>query len=192
MSLSPIPSSILPPQALRLRALELCAPEAVKIVILGQDPYFSAGQADGLAFSVPDGVQIPPSLRNIYKELTSDLGLETPATGDLSAWAEQGVLLLNSALSVCASKPGSHAKVGWQEFTDAIIKNLADKYSNIVFMLWGLHAINKSKLIDAQKHMILTAPHPSPLSAYRGFFGCKHFSQANNYLSSQNKVPVRW
>jgi uracil-DNA glycosylase len=181
----------LPPENMRLRSLELCSPEQIKVVILGQDPYFSPAQANGLAFSVPDGTKIPPSLRNIYKEVAAEFG-SAPSSGDLAPWAEQGVLLLNSALSVAESMPGSHAKTGWHDFTDSIIEKVSATYDNVVFIFWGAHAIAKTRLIHEDSHLILTAPHPSPLSAYRGFFGCKHFSQANEFLIKNSKTPIIW
>lgn len=177
----------------RFKAFALTELEEVKVVILGQDPYHGEGQAHGLSFSVPDGVKIPPSLRNIYKELMDDLQWEEPPkSGDLSAWAKQGVLLLNTVLTVEQSHAGSHAKKGWEQFTDNVIKHLNTKNEGVVFLLWGNYAINKSKLIDSNKHCILTAAHPSPLSAYRGFLGCKHFSKTNRLLSAQGKSIISW
>lgn len=157
--------------------------EKVKVVIIGQDPYHGIGQAHGLAFSVLENTKIPPSLANIFKEIKTDLNLENNS-GDLTYWAKQGVFLLNSCLSVIENKPGSHSKLGWQIFTDFVIKLLSDKKENLVFLLWGSYAISKKNLIS-DKHLILTSPHPSPLSAYRGFLGCKHFSQTNNYLKEK-------
>lgn len=164
----------------------------VKAVIIGQDPYHNPNQAHGLCFSVPKGVDIPPSLRNIFKELYSDLGITKPNHGNLEAWAKQGVLLLNATLSVRAHQAGSHQRKGWEQFTDAAIKAVSDKHTNIVFFLWGNYAKNKASLIDSSKHLVLTAVHPSPLSASRGFFGCKHFSTANKYLMENNKLPIDW
>lgn len=165
----------------------------VKVVILGQDPYHEPGQAHGLCFSVPHGIQVPPSLVNIIKEINNDLGTNINNTsGDLTGWAEQGVLLLNATLTVRAHQAGSHQKHGWEQFTDAAIAELSAKRSGLVFMLWGSYAIAKSALIDRGRHLILTAPHPSPLSAYRGFFGCRHFSTANAYLVQQGQQPINW
>lgn len=166
--------------------------EDVKVVILGQDPYHNPGQAMGLSFSVPDGIKIPPSLSNIFKELKSDTGTSIPNTGNLTPWAKQGVLLLNAVLTVRENEPASHSKIGWMNFTDDIIKLLSNQKSRLVFILWGNFAIQKQVLIDATKHKILKAAHPSPLSAYNGFFGCKHFSATNDYLVSHNKTPINW
>ncbi|MDR1912117.1 MAG: uracil-DNA glycosylase [Helicobacteraceae bacterium] len=174
------------------KAFELTPFESVKVVVLGQDPYHGANQAHGLAFSVQSGVAIPPSLINIYQEIKDDLGLTSPNHGNLTAWAKSGVLLLNATLTVEANRAGSHQSKGWEPFTDAAIAALSARRENLVFMLWGSYAIKKSALIDRQKHLILTAPHPSPLSAYRGFFGCKHFSRANKYLSDKNIAPIDW
>lgn len=167
--------------------------DKVKVVILGQDPYHEPGQAHGLCFSVPQGVTVPPSLVNIIKEINSDLGVNVPLeSGDLHGWAEQGVLLLNATLTVRAHQAGSHQRHGWEIFTDAAISELSSRRNGIVFLLWGSFAIQKAQLIDKGKHLILTAPHPSPLSAYRGFFGCKHFSKANDYLVGQGLKPIDW
>lgn len=167
--------------------------DEVKVVILGQDPYHEPGQAMGLCFSVPQGIQVPPSLVNIIKEINTDLGVDIPITnGDLSGWADQGVLLLNATLTVRAHQAGSHQRHGWETFTDAAIQALSQKRSGIVFLLWGSYAIAKSTLIDKSKHFVLTAPHPSPLSAYRGFFGCHHFSQTNAILTQQGLEPINW
>ena len=167
--------------------------DKVKVVILGQDPYHEPGQAMGLCFSVPDGIAVPPSLVNIIKEINSDLGTDIPLTsGDLSGWAEQGVLLLNATLTVRAHQAGSHQRRGWEQFTDAAIRELSARRRGIVFLLWGSYAIAKSQFIDKGKHPILTAPHPSPLSAYRGFFGCRHFSKANELLASEGLQPIDW
>ncbi|WP_027468089.1 uracil-DNA glycosylase [Deefgea rivuli] len=173
------------------RALEWLAPEQVRVVILGQDPYHGAGEAHGLSFSVPFGVKTPPSLRNIWQELARDLGITPPQHGNLSGWAEQGVLLLNTSLTVEANKAGSHAKKGWETITDAVIAHLSQSQSGIVFMLWGAHAQKKAYLIGEQ-HCILLSVHPSPLSAYRGFIGCGHFSAANAYLQQQGKKEIDW
>ena len=167
--------------------------DKVKVVILGQDPYHEPGQAMGLCFSVPDGIAVPPSLVNIIKEINSDLGTDIPLTGgDLSGWAEQGVLLLNATLTVRAHQAGSHQRRGWEQFTDAAIRELSARRRGIVFLLWGSYAIAKSQFIDKGKHHILTSPHPSPLSAYRGFFGCRHFSKANELLASEGLQPIDW
>ena len=176
----------------RFKALELTTFADTKVVILGQDPYHGPGQAHGLAFSVPNGLTKPPSLRNIHKELCSDLGINPPKHGDLSSWAKQGVLLLNSSLSVISGQAGSHSKLGWHTFTDQIIRHLNNRRQAIVFMLWGKHAMAKSDLITAKQHLVLTAAHPSPLSAYRGFFGCKHFSKANTYLKQNAHQAINW
>ncbi|MEI6897824.1 MAG: uracil-DNA glycosylase [Psychromonas sp.] len=184
---------IFPAPSLYFNALHLTAPENVKVVILGQDPYHGEGQAHGLSFSVPDGVKVPPSLRNIYKELSTSIeGFEIPESGNLSAWAEQGVLLLNSVLTVQKSNAGSHAKKGWETFTDNVIKYLNDNQSGIVFLLWGSYAQKKGRLIDDCKHTVLKSTHPSPLSAYRGFLGCEHFKKVNEILSSIGKNKINW
>jgi uracil-DNA glycosylase len=165
----------------------------VKVVILGQDPYHGANQAHGLSFSVQQGVAVPPSLKNIYKELQTDIpGFNIPSHGDLSSWAKQGVLLLNATLTVRANEPGSHQKMGWEQFTDNAIKALSSEKSGLIFILWGRHAQAKASLIDSGKHLVLTAAHPSPFSAYNGFFGCKHFSKANAYLLSKGEKPINW
>lgn len=184
--------TIFPPAGQIFNAFNTCPFNNVKVVILGQDPYHGPRQAHGLCFSVNDGIQFPPSLQNIFKEITSDLGIPMPKSGNLTRWAEQGVLLLNATLTVRASQAGSHQGRGWEEFTDAVIKIISEKAENVVFILWGSYAIKKKSLIDASKHCILTAPHPSPLSSYRGFFGCKHFSQTNTYLTSKGKTPIEW
>lgn len=184
--------TIFPPAGQIFNAFNTCPFNNVKVVILGQDPYHGPRQAHGLCFSVNDGIQFPPSLQNIFKEINSDLGIPIPKSGNLTRWAEQGVLLLNATLTVRASQAGSHQGRGWEEFTDAVIKIISGKAENVVFILWGSYAIKKKALIDASKHCILTAPHPSPLSSYRGFFGCKHFSQTNTYLTSKGKTPIEW
>ena len=173
-------------------AFNLTPLERVKVVILGQDPYHGAGQAMGLSFSVPEGVKVPPSLRNMRKEIEADIGACALTSGDLTGWAEQGVLLLNTALTVEDGKAGSHSKIGWSQFTDRAIEGLSEACEGIVFMLWGGHAQKKASLIDAGKHLVLAGPHPSPLSAYRGFFGCKHFSKANQHLKAQGKSEIKW
>ena len=186
---------IFPPQGTRLRALELTPLEAVKVVILGQDPYHGAGQAHGLAFSVEPGVRTPPSLVNIYKELKADLDLPIPAHGNLENWARQGVLLLNNALTVEEALPGSHHKRGWEEITDAVVAAVAARQTPCVFMLWGSHAQKKAARVAGLgdgPHLVLKAPHPSPLSAYAGFLGCKHFSQANAFLEATGRGAVDW
>ncbi len=166
--------------------------DQVKVVILGQDPYHGPGQAHGLCFSVKPGVDVPPSLKNIYKELKSDLGIEPPDHGHLEKWAAQGVLLLNATLSVEAHKAGSHQNKGWEMFTDAIIDHLNREREGLVFVLWGSYAQKKGAFIDTKRHLVLKGPHPSPLSAHRGFFGCRHFSQINKYLESRGQTPIDW
>lgn len=182
---------VYPPGNLIFNAFNLTPFERVRAVILGQDPYHGAHQAMGLSFSVPHGVRIPPSLVNIYKEIKSDLGISEPASGDLSYWAKQGVLLLNASLSVGANRANSHSGFGWQIFTDAVIKILSARRQNLVFMLWGNFAKAKSALIDAQRHLILTAAHPSPLAG-GAFFGCKHFSRCNKYLRAHGMGEIDW
>jgi uracil-DNA glycosylase len=164
----------------------------VKVVILGQDPYHGTGEAHGLSFSVKDGVAIPPSLQNIYKEINRDLGIDIPQSGNLTRWANQGVLLLNAILTVEKDRAASHRNMGWEEFTDAAIQAVNHQSNSVVFMLWGSFARSKSMLIDSNKHLVLEAPHPSPLSAYRGFMGCGHFSKANDFLKSKNIQPIQW
>lgn len=181
-----------PPAGLIFRAFDLCPFDKVRIVIIGQDPYHDVNQAHGLCFSVQDGVPAPPSLVNIYKELNRDLGKPIPTSGNLTHWAEQGVLLLNATLTVEAHRAGSHQGKGWEELTDAVIQALNNQRSNIVFMLWGSYAQRKGQYIDRRKHLVLTAVHPSPLSAYRGFIGCGHFSQANTYLQQHGQTPIAW
>ncbi len=186
--------TIYPPRGRVLNALEKTPIGAVKVVIVGQDPYHGAGQADGLAFSVPEGVPAPPSLRNIFKEIADDVydGAPPDFSTDLTRWAEQGVLLLNASLTVEAGSAGSHSELGWAALTDAIIAQLSADRDHLVFMLWGRFAQSKRSLIDAHRHLILEAPHPSPLSAYRGFFGCRHFSRANAYLVRYGRVEIEW
>ena len=183
---------IFPPGDEIFTALNTTAFDNVNVVILGQDPYHGAGQAHGLCFSVKHGVEIPPSLVNIYKELESDLGLIQPAHGCLTYWAEQGVLLLNAVLTVEAERAASHQGKGWEQFTDKIVAILNEKKMGIVFILWGSYAQKKGAIIDRQKHLVLQSPHPSPLSASRGFFGNHHFSKANDYLDNQGKAPIDW
>lgn len=184
--------AVYPPKQLVFSAFNLCLPSALKVVIIGQDPYHQAGQANGLSFSVSDGIRIPPSLKNIFKELEQDIaGFRSPASGNLEAWAKQGVLLLNTVLTVEDSQPGSHRDSGWLQFTDAVIKTISERKHHLVFMLWGNYAISKETLIDSSKHLILKAAHPSPL-ARGAFFGSKHFSQANAYLKTTGQAEVNW
>ncbi|MFL1707399.1 uracil-DNA glycosylase [Campylobacter sp. MOP7] len=182
---------VYPPNSLIFNAFNLTPFDKVKVVILGQDPYHGAGQAMGLSFSVPNGVRVPPSLVNIYKEIYDDLGISEPNSGDLTYWAKQGVLLLNATLTVGAGQANSHANFGWQEFTDAAIRVVSDKKENVVFMLWGNPAKAKMPLIDANKHLVLTAAHPSPL-ARGAFFGSRHFSKCNDYLVSKGMSAIDW
>ncbi len=184
--------TLFPPQPLIFNSLRTMAPADIKVVILGQDPYHGAGEAMGLSFSVPPGVRIPPSLRNIYKELVADLGGGMPASGDLTHWAEQGVLLLNSLLTVEMDKAGSHGKLGWQAITDALIDAVNQQNPGCVFLLWGNWAQTKAERIDTGRHLVLTAAHPSPLSASRGFHGCRHFSQVNAWLAAHGRDTIRW
>ncbi len=175
------------------RAFDLCPFEKVKVVILGQDPYHGEGQANGLCFAVGEGVRVPPSLQNIFKEIQSDLGKPLVHTdGDLARWAKQGVLLLNATLTVRAHSAGSHQEKGWEQFTDAVIRALSEERAGLVFMLWGNYAKAKGAHIDRTKHLVLEAPHPSPFSAASGFFGCKHFSRANEYLTTHDETPIDW
>lgn len=183
---------IYPPARLIFNAFDHCPFNEVKVVILGQDPYHGAGQANGLCFSVNKGVAFPPSLMNIFKEIQSDIGTPIPQDGDLTRWSDQGVLLLNATLTVRASQAGSHQKRGWEEFTDAAIRELAERRENIVFILWGSYAQKKGAFIDRNRHLVLTSPHPSPLSAYQGFFGNHHFSKANSYLAEHGKKEIIW
>lgn len=174
------------------RAFDKCPFEKLKVVIIGQDPYHGVGQANGLCFSVDDGVQFPPSLQNIFKEVSEDVGAQIPSSGNLDRWAEQGVLLLNAVLTVRAHQAASHAGRGWEQFTDAVVRAIAQKKEGVVYMLWGNYAQKKGQIADPQRNLILKSVHPSPLSVYRGFFGCKHFSQANAYLQSVGKTPIEW
>lgn len=183
---------IYPPGKLIFNAFEHCSYEETKVVIIGQDPYHGPGQANGLCFSVNDGVKHPPSLRNIFKEIQADLGKEIPQSGNLERWAAQGVLLLNATLTVRAQTPGSHQKKGWEEFTDAVIRKITDGKENVVFILWGAYAQKKGSFINKDKHCVLQSAHPSPFSADRGFFGNKHFSKANAYLKEKSKTPIEW
>ena len=184
---------IYPPQADVFNAFKLTELENLKVVILGQDPYHGPNQAHGLAFSVRKGVRVPPSLQNMYKELALEYAdFQIPAHGCLEAWAKQGVLLLNTVLTVVATQPNSHRHLGWEHFTDQVISAISSQCQGVVFLLWGSHAQKKGRLVDRQRHHILEAPHPSPLSAYRGFFGCDHFKQANKLLVEQGKTPINW
>ncbi len=183
---------IYPPGPQIFSALDSTPFEQVRVVILGQDPYHGPGQAHGLCFSVLPGVRTPPSLVNVYREIQSDLGMPFPAHGNLQSWADQGVLLLNAVLTVERGQAGSHQGKGWETFTDAIVLSLTDKREGLVFMLWGSYAQKKGAVIDAKKHLVLKAPHPSPLSAHRGFLGCKHFSLANDYLLQHQNTPIDW
>lgn len=182
---------IYPPGSLIFRAFDLTPLNEVKVVILGQDPYHGPGQAMGLSFSVPDGVPAPPSLKNIFKEIEDDLGIRMSGNTNLEPWASQGVLLLNSVLTVQAGLAASHSRIGWQEFTDAVIRCVSDRCSGVVFLLWGRYASEKASLIDTSKHVVLTAAHPSPL-ARGAFFGCKHFSKTNSILIREGKTPINW
>ncbi len=184
--------TIFPPGRLIFNAFDLCPFNEAKVAIIGQDPYHDDGQANGLCFSVNKGIDLPPSLQNIFKEIASDLGKPAPVDGDLTRWARQGVLLLNATLTVRAHQAGSHQGRGWESFTDAAIKALSDKREHVVFILWGAYAKAKAALIDSSKHCILTSAHPSPLSAHRGFFGCKHFSKANAYLEANGIKGIDW
>ena len=184
--------SIFPDKSLFFEALNRTPLEDVKVVILGQDPYHGEGQAHGLSFSVKKGVKVPPSLRNIYKELENDVGFVSPDYGDLESWAKQGVLLLNNTLSVEMGKAGSHQKKGWEKITNKVIEIINEKREGVVFILWGGPAQKKGAKVDESKHLVLKSPHPSPLSSYRGFFGCKHFSKTNNYLASIGKQEINW
>jgi len=184
--------TIYPPGKDIFNAFDLCPVDKVKVVIIGQDPYHGKGQAHGLCFSVKDGVAVPPSLRNIYKELNNDIGKAIPETGNLEHWAKQGVLMLNATLTVRAGQAGSHQGKGWETFTDAAIKQIAEAKDNLVFMLWGAYAQKKGQVLDSEKYYILKSPHPSPLSAHNGFFGNKHFSKTNNFLKSKGKEEIKW
>lgn len=185
-------TQVFPPGRQIFAAFDATPYDKVKVVILGQDPYHELGQANGLCFSVNPGVPFPPSLANIFKEVHDDTGAPIPADGDLSRWARQGVLLLNSTLTVQAHRAGSHQGRGWEQFTDSVIKHLSDDREHLVFILWGSFAIRKGQVIDRQRHLVLTSPHPSPLSAYRGFFGNHHFSRANAYLQQHGMTPIQW
>lgn len=184
--------TVYPPASQVFAAFDACPFEDVRVVILGQDPYHGPGQANGLCFSVNPGVRMPPSLVNIFREVSDDTGAPFPADGNLDRWARQGVLLLNATLTVREHLAGSHQRRGWETFTDAAIKALSDRREHIVFLLWGSYAISKRGLVDETRHLVLTSPHPSPLSAHRGFFGNHHFSRANRYLSLHGLQPVKW
>lgn len=183
---------IYPKGTLIFNALNTTPFDNVKVVIIGQDPYHGEGQAHGLSFSVPRGIAIPPSLLNIYKELEGSLGIKRATHGDLGAWAQQGVLLLNATLTVEHATAGSHQRQGWEEFTDAVIRAVNDRHEHVVFMLWGAYAQKKGAFIDREKHLVLESPHPSPLSAHRGFLGCGHFKKANDYLTAHNRTAIEW
>ena len=184
---------IFPPEELIFRAFDLCSFEKLKVVILGQDPYPTFGNANGLSFSVADSVKVlPKSLKNIFLEVQDDLKIDFPKNGNLERWANQGVLLLNSILTVDEGNPNSHKDIGWEKFTDAVIHKISTEKSQLVFLLWGTKAIAKKEMINCKKHLVLTAPHPSPLSAYRGFFGCKHFSQTNQYFRKLGITEINW
>jgi len=184
--------TIYPPASKILSALDYTPFDNVKVVLIGQDPYHGVGQANGLSFSVADGIKLPPSLQNIYKELNDDLGIGISTSGNLETWAKQGVLLLNATLTVEASKAGSHQKKGWEIFTDAVIQKLSDQKENLVFILWGAYAQKKGAKIDRNKHVVIESAHPSPLGAYRGFWGSKPFSKTNDFLKSKNLQPINW
>jgi uracil-DNA glycosylase len=183
---------IYPPGKDIFKAFDACSFDDVKVVIIGQDPYHGAGQANGLCFSVRDGVRFPPSLLNIFKEIQKDLDKPIPKSGDLERWAKQGVLLLNATLTVRSGTPGSHQNKGWEAFTDAVISTISNEKQNVVFLLWGAYAQKKGEIIDRNKHLVLMSAHPSPFSADRGFFGCKHFSKANQYLKSKGLPEIDW
>ena len=183
---------IYPPGSQIFNAFDHCPFNKVNVVIVGQDPYHGPGQANGLCFSVADGVRHPPSLQNIFKEIQDDLGVPIPQSGNLERWADQGVLLLNATLTVEARKAGSHQNKGWEKFTDSVLNVLSKEKQNVVFLLWGAYAQKKGAIIDSTKHFVLKSPHPSPFSAHSGFFGCKHFSKTNQYLSSKGLKPINW
>lgn len=183
---------IYPPAKEIFRAFDFCSFENTRVVILGQDPYHSRGQANGLCFSVREGLPIPPSLINIFEEIKDDLHIATPESGDLERWAKQGVLLLNAILTVRAHQPGSHRNKGWETFTDAVIKEISEEKEKVVFLLWGSYAQQKGAMVDTNKHFVLTSPHPSPYSAENGFFGNRHFSKTNDYLRANNEKEIAW
>lgn len=184
--------TIYPPQSLIFEAFNQTPLNEVKVVLIGQDPYHGAGQANGLSFSVNDGMKLPPSLRNIYKELSADLGIESSASGNLIQWAKQGVLLLNATLTVEVKTPGSHQKKGWEQFTDAVISHLSEQHQGLIFILWGAYAKKKGLQIDRNKHRVIESAHPSPFAAHRGFFGSQPFSKTNQYLVELGKNPIDW
>jgi uracil-DNA glycosylase len=183
---------IYPPAKMLFNAFDACPFDAIKVVIIGQDPYHGAGQANGLCFSVNDGVALPPSLLNIFKEIEADIAVPIPKSGNLQRWATQGVMLLNATLTVREAQPGSHQNKGWEQFTDSVIALINAEKENVVFMLWGAYAQKKETMIDTDKHLVLKSAHPSPLSAHRGFLGCKHFSKANKYLADKGLAPIIW
>lgn len=183
---------IFPPASKIFAAFNSCPFEKTKVVIIGQDPYHGPGQANGLSFSVDAGVPFPPSLRNIFREVSDETGAPMPDNGDLTRWAEQGVLMLNSSLTVREHQPQSHASIGWEQLTDAAVRKLATEREGLVFILWGSYAIRKGDFIDRSKHLVLTSAHPSPLSAHRGFFGCGHFNKTNEYLTAHGRTPIKW
>ncbi|MBQ8734649.1 MAG: uracil-DNA glycosylase [Bacteroidaceae bacterium] len=185
-------TTVYPPAKLIFNAFDHCPFDKVKVVIIGQDPYHGAGQANGLCFSVNKGITMPPSLVNIFKEIAADTGKPMPTDGDLTRWSDQGVLLLNATLTVRAGNAGSHQRRGWEEFTDAAIRILAEKRENLVFILWGSYAQRKGAFINRERHLVLTSPHPSPLSAYAGFFGNHHFTLTNDYLQKHGETPIEW
>jgi uracil-DNA glycosylase len=185
-------NTIYPPGNLIFNAFNHCPFDALKVVIIGQDPYHGPGQAQGLCFSVKEGIKFPPSLINIFKEIKNDIGVEIPKTGNLERWANQGVLLLNATLTVKAHQAGSHQNKGWQKFTDSVIEIIANQKTNIVFLLWGAYAQRKAAIVNREKHLVLESVHPSPLSASRGFFGNNHFSKCNSYLEEHNLIPIQW
>jgi uracil-DNA glycosylase len=185
-------ATVYPPGTEIFHAFDACPFDNVKVVIIGQDPYHGPGQANGLCFSVRDNVKMPPSLVNIFKEIHADLGKSFPHSGNLERWSNQGVLLLNATLTVRASSPGSHQNKGWEAFTDAAIRKISDEKKNVVFLLWGAYAQKKGEIIDRSKHLVLMSAHPSPFSADRGFFGCKHFSKTNDYLKQHGLDPIEW
>lgn len=187
-----ISTTVFPPPKFVFNAFAQCPFNKVKVVILGQDPYHGSGQAHGLSFSVPDGITTPPSLQNMYKELAVDLGTDIPKSGNLERWARQGVLLLNATLTVEKDVAGSHQKLGWEMFTDTVVKIISEEKDNVVFLLWGKYAQDKGKVIDVTKHLVLTAAHPSPFSVHNGFFGCRHFSKTNIYLKKHNLGEIEW
>ncbi|GET28230.1 uracil-DNA glycosylase [Prolixibacter sp. SD074] len=183
---------VYPPGKWMFHAFDCCPFDDVKVVVLGQDPYHGPGQAHGLCFSVQDGIDFPPSLQNIFKELNNDLNIPMPKSGNLERWAHQGVFLLNATLTVRARQAGSHQNNGWETFTDAVVRKLAEEKEHLVFLLWGAYAQRKGEFIDTNRHLVLKAPHPSPFSANRGFFGCRHFSKTNAYLEQHGKTPIEW